>query len=383
MVLDTMPLNENGKVDRRSLPELVEEVPAVSVLKPASKLEKKLVELWEELLQVKPIGTDQNFFAIGGHSLVAARLMYRIEKATGKRLPIATLLEAPTIEKLADMLQQEGFEPRWSSLVPIQTRGAKPPLFCVHGVGGNALGFRMLGRYFDSERPLYGLQARGLNGIEPCHTRVEDMAADYLSEIRTVQPHGPYHIGGFSFGGLVAFEMAQQLLVQGEAVGLLALLDTYADKSKALLPLGRLLISPAKGEFLKASAVGLVRTLRWKRRWLSLPENIKRVHDSCSAAANRYRLRPYGGRITLICTRQTLVRAPEYKFASWRQVAAGGVEVRLIEGNHGDMLGEPQVASLAETLKSCLDSSSLVENAVMVPYTGAVPTYVSSRPNVA
>jgi thioesterase domain-containing protein len=222
-----------------------------------------------------------------------------------------------------------------------------------------------------------------LNGIEPCHTRVEDMAADYLSEIRTVQPHGPYHIGGFSFGGLVAFEMAQQLLVQGEGVGLLALLDTYADKSDALLPLGRLLISPAKGEFLKASAVGLVRTLRWKRRWLSLPENIKRVHTSCSAAASRYRLRPYGGRITLICTRQTLVRAPEYNFAAWRQVAAGGVDVRVMEGNHGDMLGEPLADSLAETLKKCLDSSSLIDNTVMVPATSAVPTYVSSRPNVA
>ena len=138
------------------------------------------------------------------------------------------LLEAPTIEQLADILRQDGWSHHWSSLVPLQPTGSHSPFFCIHGVGGNVVGFHELAQHMKPDYPLYGLQSQGLDGKHSCHTRIEDMAAHYLEEIHTVQAKGPYHLGGFSLGGLVAYEMACQLVAGGEEVGLLVLFDTYA-----------------------------------------------------------------------------------------------------------------------------------------------------------
>ena len=155
-------------------------------------------------------------------------MMRRIEKLFGKSLPITVLFQAPTIEKLAQLLRQSGWSPTWSSLVACRQPGSSPPFFCVHGIGGLVIGFRDLARHLGPDQPMYGFQAQGTDGKHPILTRVEEMAAHYLQELRTVQPHGPYYLGGLSFGGWVAYEMAQQLRADGEQVGLLALIDTYA-----------------------------------------------------------------------------------------------------------------------------------------------------------
>lgn len=227
MLLDALPLTPNGKVERRALPmpdQALLELERAYVA-PRDPVELQLTKIWEEVLGVQPVGVRDSFFDLGGHSLKAVRLFAQIENTFGKNLPLATLFQAATVEQLAIVLQHEELAP-WSMLVAIQTGGNKTPLFCVHGVDGNILAFQDLARYLDSDQPVYGLQPKGLDGKQTPHTRIEDMATEYVRQIRTVQPEGPYLLAGYSAGGMVAFEMAQQLQRQGQKVALLAMFDT-------------------------------------------------------------------------------------------------------------------------------------------------------------
>ena len=224
--LSRLPLMPNGKVDRRALPASTErpelEKPFVA---PRDALELELARIWRELFELDSVGVRDDFFELGGHSLSAGRLFAKIQKSFGKNLPPTALLGAPTIEQLAVLLRGKQEIPRWSSLVPIQTGGSRPPLFCMHAGGGTVLYYHDLARELGPDQPVYGLQAQGLYGEVPPHAEVEEMAAHYIREIRTVQPHGPYFLGGFCFGGVLAFEMAQQLRREGAEVALLASFD--------------------------------------------------------------------------------------------------------------------------------------------------------------
>ena len=301
--------------------------------------------LWEELLGAQGIGTDQDFFDIGGHSLLAVRMLYGVERTFGKRLPTSLLFESATIQKLASWLRKEGWKPSWSSIVPVQTSGYKRPFFCVHGVGGNVIGFRALANYFDPERPFYALQPQGLDGKQSCLNTVEEMAAHFISEVRRVQPKGPYYLGGFSFGGVVAYEMARQLSSMGDTVGVLALLDTYARNLesgiasfvKALFSsrrkeLARTVHGPQYAKCLRAISIGCA-----CRTYSSV------YTKRATAAANRYVLRPYSGKITLFRAVETSLRSSDDSYGAWSTFAAGGMEVHEIVGNHEGILKEPQV----------------------------------------
>ncbi|HEX2524309.1 MAG TPA: amino acid adenylation domain-containing protein, partial [Terriglobia bacterium] len=227
VLLDALPLMPSGKVDRRSLPAPDRARPESenAFVAPRDDLELQLTHIWEDVLGVRPIGVRDNFFELGGHSLLAARLLASIENRLGKKLPLATVFQGATVEHLAAILRQDAKPAPRSSLVAIQPAGSKRPLFLVHPAGGHVFPYVHLARYLGPDQPCYGLQARGLEEGEEPHTRIEDMAADYIKALRTVQPIGPYLLGGWSMGGLVAFEMAQQLHAQGEGVDLLALLD--------------------------------------------------------------------------------------------------------------------------------------------------------------
>jgi amino acid adenylation domain-containing protein len=228
VLLDSMPLTPNGKVDRKALPLPTRENSAIEreYAAPRDRLEKDLVAIWESVLGIKPIGVTDNVFDLGVDSLTAAQLFARIEKTVGKGLPPAPLFQAPTIAALAELFRRgKTSTSPWTSLVSIQPNGSHPPLFCVHGGAGTVLLFHSLARRLAPERPVYGLQSQGLYGRDMPHTNIEEMASHYVSEIRTVQPHGPYLLSGWCFGGLVAFEMAQQLHRLGEQVELLAMLN--------------------------------------------------------------------------------------------------------------------------------------------------------------
>ena len=233
VLIEALPLTSNGKVDRQALP-----APGQASFKregtyaaPQDAMERQLIKIWEETLNIRPIGVNDNFFELGGHSLLAVRLFAQMEKVFGRRLPVVTLFQAPTVKQLADVLRQEGWPVPPSSLVAIQPNGSRPPFFCVHGMGGGVLDYADLAQQLGSDQPFYGLQDRGLNGNHEPFTRIEDMAAQYIMEIQILQPEGPYYLGGYCYGGTVAFEMARQLQRQGQQVALLAIMDNSPPNS--------------------------------------------------------------------------------------------------------------------------------------------------------
>jgi thioesterase domain-containing protein/acyl carrier protein len=201
------------------------------------EIERQLIQIWENVLGIPSIGIHDNFFTLGGHSLLALHLFAQIEQVFGQSLPLAALLEAPTIAQMAKLLSQDNASIPWFPLVTIQSGGARLPLFCMHGGGFNILIYRELAIKLHPDQPVYGLQARGLDGeTQLVPQSVEDMAADYIHQIQTIQPHGPYFLAGLSNGGIIALEIAQQLKLQGEDVALLAMFDTYGPDGIQLLP---------------------------------------------------------------------------------------------------------------------------------------------------
>ena len=199
-----------------------------SYVAPRSSTEERLARIWSESLKVETIGVNDDFFDLNGQSLLAVSLFTEIEKEFNRRLPLSTLLEAPTIEALARVLDDCDEKPAgWPSLVPLQPDGDRRPLYLVHGAGGNVLLYRCLAEHLSPDYPVYGLQSQGLDGASHPLATVEEMAARYLREVREVQPKGPYYLGGYCLGGTIAYEMAQLLHRDGEEVALLAMLDTY------------------------------------------------------------------------------------------------------------------------------------------------------------
>ncbi|MCP5003726.1 MAG: amino acid adenylation domain-containing protein, partial [Planctomycetes bacterium] len=227
-VLEELPLTPNGKIDRKALPAPETLLTKKYYRAPRETVEFQLVRIWENVLDIRPVGIRDNFFELGGHSLLAVRLMSQIEQQFKKKLPLTTLFQNTTIEQFATILRKQAEPLPWSSLVAIQPKGEKLPIFCVHPAGGNVLCYLELAQHLGEEQPFYGLQSFGLETGQVPHTQVVDMAALYLNEVQTLHPHGPYQLAGWSFGGLVAFEMALRLQIQGKSVSLLALLDRPA-----------------------------------------------------------------------------------------------------------------------------------------------------------
>jgi amino acid adenylation domain-containing protein len=366
VTLRSMPLTPNGKVDRRALPapDRADLAPTGTFAAPKDAVESQLVEMWESVLGVRPIGVRDNYFELGGHSLVAVKLMNRIEEAFGKTLPIATLLEAPTVELLAAIIRRKGWTPPWSCLVPIQTHGSKPPFFCIHGINGAVVRFHDLSQYLGSDQPFYGLQAQGLDAGHPCHTRTEEMASHYIEEMRRVQPQGPYFLGGYSFGGAIAFEIAQQLAAQGEQDSVVVLFDTNFPQSTpasvsrkaALLTPFRVPASERWGyvwRILRAP----IRLIEIRVHVARLPRIVKKVREACLQAESSYRPRPYAGRVILFRSNHKPLGQLSDPRAGWSECATRGLEVYEIAGNHENILLEPQVRFVAENLKTCLDDA--------------------------
>jgi amino acid adenylation domain-containing protein len=386
VLLDSFPLLPNGKVNRQALPAPDKgrsEVEA-NFVAPRDSLETQLAKIWEKLLNLRTIGVRDSFFDLGGNSLLAARLFSQIEKVCAKKLPLATLFQFPTIEQLATALRQEGWAPSWSSLVPIQPRGSRSPLYFIHGVGGNILNFRDLARHLAPDLPLYGLQSQGLDGRRAPFTRIEDMAAHYIEEIRSLQPDGPYHIGGMSFGGMVAYEMAQQLHAHGEEVALLAMLDTdpheYTEQSPTQVYQRRLesfsrrmqahweTVSELRAKeilpFLRAKLrtfQGRMRHALWQNLYKfyqrighPLPKALRSVQEANYLAAEYYTLKPYPGTLTYFRALDNTILGIADPEAGWRGLVLGGVEVYDVPGDHLTLLEEPHVRILAQALRDCL-----------------------------
>ncbi|MHC9538717.1 MAG: non-ribosomal peptide synthase/polyketide synthase [Vulcanimicrobiota bacterium] len=230
IMLEELPRTLSGKIDRRALPEPMRPPEREGYVAPRNPCETELEKIWREILETRhPVGVRTSFFSLGGHSLLAVRLMAAIDKSFGVSLPLSRLFESPTIEKLAECLQQAGDDtPPWSPLVTIQAAGSKRPFFCVPGGGGTVMYLYHLAELLGPDQPFYAFESAGLDGKSEPFMTIEEMAACFIKDMRKVQPHGPYSLGGHSFGGKVAFEMAQQLIKEGEAISLLAIFEAPA-----------------------------------------------------------------------------------------------------------------------------------------------------------
>jgi amino acid adenylation domain-containing protein len=397
VILHSFPLTPNGKVDRKALP-----APARSTVEASStsaalrdSLDLQLTKLWERILKVRPIGLRDNFFDLGGNSLGAVRLFSEMRTFFGRSFPLSVLFQAPTVEKLANLIRKGGWVPRWTCLVPIQPVGSKPPFFCVHGGGGNVLIYRELARDLGKDYPFYGLQARGLDGDGDYLTTIEGMAECYLREIRELQPEGPYYLGGFCMGGQVAVEMAQRLVQDGQQVNLLFVIDTHNFNGlppqftlkekvgnlgqKIKFHCSNVLQLGLKNQiaYLKEkSKIALRREMERLRikivhlfklnphRDVVMGTQEEFLEDTNDRAYLAYVPRVYRGKMTICKPRRNyaFLRDP---FNGWGEIAAGGLNLIELPSDPGGIFIEPFVQILAGRLKEHIDQA--VSTSVKLP----------------
>ncbi|MBO3457963.1 thioesterase domain-containing protein [Aetokthonos hydrillicola Thurmond2011] len=372
---------------------------------PRNDLERELTKIWERLLGVQPIGVRDDFFDLDGDSLLAVDLFAEIDKKFGIKFPIATLFQAGTVETLAQRIaqrentasgqttvnlssaalspQQEESKVSWSSLVEIQPTGFKPPLFCIHPLGGEVLCYRELALLLGSDQPVYGLQPQGLDGKRSPYTRVEEMASHYVREIQRFQPNGPYFLAGYSFGGIVAFEIAQQLHRQGEDVGIIAMIDTCRPGYIKRTPLFIRVLLHIKNTIKMGPAYLWQKVKGWSQHSnYHLKQHYKRYFDVAQHAISitsnfngdnehlevidanvqalaEYVFQTYAGNITLLRTedknRDDAVGVEYDPYFGWRDIILGKLDVDYIPGSHMSVLQEPHVQILAEKLRDRLE----------------------------
>jgi acetoacetyl-CoA synthetase len=266
---------------------------------PTSAMLDVLTAIWQRTLQLPSVGADDNFFELGGDSALALELFHEIARACGRELPPVMIYHAPTITALAALLEQPT-TPRVPPLVQLKA-GTEPPVFIAHGLGGSVMDFYQVVKHMQTPRAIYGMQSKGIDGAEPPFERIEDMARYSLDSVRQLQPQGPYSLVGFSLGGLVTLEMAQQLVAGGEKVGLLAMLDSYPHSSRL-----------SRGQRMKLGARQTWRRIGRRLRWLGVAPPYETIveaprtaaqlefRDASYRALENYRPRLYPGKIEFV-----------------------------------------------------------------------------------
>jgi phthiocerol/phenolphthiocerol synthesis type-I polyketide synthase E len=346
---------------------------------------RQLRLIWQQLLGIESVGLDQNYFDLGGDSILAVQLFAQIEKVFGVKLPVATLFDAPTIEELARILCHDSPASGWSPLVAIQPAGSRPPFFCMHGAGGNVLIYRDLSLNLGSDQPFYGLQSQGLDGTCAPLTRVEDMAALYVKEIRKVQSHGPYFLGGYCGGGTIAYEVAQQFRRSGDAVALLALFDTmnwsvfplpsalkkgYYNCQKLMFHAmnflrldwqGQSKFFAEKLQILRSRipiwrAILLAKLFHNSGRGKSESRILGEIWENNDRASSQYVPKPYSGVVTDFrpLKQYRMFDTPD---AKWDRLAQAGQEVVTLPVYPAGMLVEPYVKHLANALRTSIEKA--------------------------
>lgn len=378
--LKAMPLTANNKVDRKALPAPDSTLAGGSMyVAPRDRMDLQMAALWQQVFDIDKIGIHDNFFDLGGHSLKAAQLFYLIEQVYGRHLPLSTLFQAPTIATLTAVLAQEQWTPPWQSLVALQPNGSAVPIFLVPGVVGDVLWFAQLARSLGRTHPVYGLQARGFDGKAAPFGSIPEMAQQYIAEIRTRLPQGPYVIVGACTGGLVAYEMAQQLSAQNAPV-LLAIINSWhpasyhrhydtARPSRLELPLG-IFSKTVKtvGELQRVPMKEQLSVIQRKyKSFLSFlqgpTENElrqrqgRRIRQAMFHAAARYTMRPYPGHILNIVASQR-VEPGDTRYA-WRELAGGGCRtVDVAALLTADLLVSPHVEEVSSHIRRYIDDHS-------------------------
>jgi amino acid adenylation domain-containing protein len=388
VILSKLPFTPNGKVDRNALPD-----PGYctnrgkSFVAPRNNNEKMIADIWCRFLKIEKVSIQDDFFEIGGHSFIAVQMMVELEKKTGIRVPPAILFESSTIEKLAAKFETNNRGFIWKSLVPVKASGTKMPIYIVHGVSGHVLFFNKLEKYVDRDQPIYGLQAKGLNGEDKILQNVEDMAKQYITEILQQNPDGPYMLGGYCFGGIIAYEMAQQLKAKGKEVRMLALFETYIDspdESNTLLEkVARrtklflmqrlhtlsLFIKDPRSK-LKYERDEMNKSFRIIYRKIKMffgsyeKDTVYykfQIEKQNKKAGNRYKFAPYDGTLDLFRCEKHSFYIKDFEFLGWKPYAKN-INVHQVPGDHNSIFSPPYSSAFGNALQRCLDDASEEKN---------------------
>jgi len=368
--LESLPLTANGKLDRQALP-----APDTSAFgargyePPVGEVEERLARIVGDLLGLERVGRNESFFDLGGHSLLAIRLLSTIGASFKTNLPLSTVFHTPTIAGLAQLLQTQSAPPKWFSLIPIQRGDSRPPLFCIEITGGEF--FEVIG----ADQPVYNLRF-GVGSLPGSVLRlpmIEALATHYIEELRLVQPKGPYFLIGYSWGGLIAYEMAQQLTAGGEAVELVGLVDTYTP-----LPLKHS-IGHRAARIMSYSPSMFYERLKYKartrlnkewmrynaklalRKWRYGPTYYRPDSfdvETIYTVMRAYRRLPYSGRVVLFKATETsslpygFHESPEIE---WERLVGPGLEIERVPCDHATILKNPYFGRIAERARAAID----------------------------
>jgi thioesterase domain-containing protein/acyl carrier protein len=384
IALERLPLTPNGKIDRKALPAPNNPTAnaATDSVAPRDAIEQMLCHIWAKVLNVKHVGLHDNFFDLGGHSLLAVRIVAEVESTFGTRLPLATLLQAPTVATLADILRKQNWKPHWSSLVPIRAGGSRPPLFFMHSHGGNVIEYHALANQLEADQPVYALQARGLDGKIVKGRSMEEMAAAYLQEIRNFQPEGPYYLGGFCLGGSLALIAAQQLTEAGQEVALVVLIQTTHPRSIQFKPEVtqfqrvwnlaskridleienlshrgvKYFVDRGRHLWDRAEARAAILLDKLSQRETDEPPHLPMNYilevlgTEHERALDEYAPRPYGGDVLLFRASKQLAGQKIDEVLGWKNILTGRLEVCEIPGHQQNMMSLPNVKQLGKEL---------------------------------
>ncbi|MCG9793500.1 non-ribosomal peptide synthetase [Flavobacterium algicola] len=378
-ILDKLPRTLNDKVDRTTL--LAYECDShknEECTGPRTSEEKLVADIWQDVLKKDSIDIFSNFFEMGGHSIMAVNVMIRIEKETGIRIPLSALFQHSTVEKFAKLLKVE--EITTDHLVALKSEGTKPPLFIVHGAGLNILNFVHIVNHFDKEQPVYALQGISSNGLDNWFESIETMATRYIESIEKVNPDGPYALSGFSFGGVVAFEMARQLKEKGKVVSAVVLLDTYLHSSYYYGPIWQknmiryYCLTYRRLDYLfemftswKALKLRFnAKTDYIQKKYLNKKENLteqealaqetfEEANAKVDYIVDRYKIIPQDIEVELFRAENDETYKHDGKHLGWKKAALKGVNIHNIAGDHLNIVAPPNDKILANMIQEILD----------------------------
>lgn len=380
VVLEKMPLTPNGKIDKLALPKSNKqtEVALEEFIAPRTDTEKLVAKIWCEVLELKEISITSDFFEVGGHSLITIQIINKLEKETGKRIPLAWIFENTTIERFSRMIDSENKPFTWDTLVPLKATGTKVPIYLVHGYDLNILPFTCLARNMEDDQPVYGVQAMGLSGQSEPYDNMIDLAAHYVKEIILSNPKGPYAIVGYSFGGVIAFEIAQQLKAMGKEVSMLAMFDSYAENLDYYSPKTQRLANKLRRQvpkfsyivksFFKRPITTLVYQYEWFTRRLNQvlkkvktveltteQQQIQEIMWKYERAYLSYNIQKFDGEIHLFRVSERLYWLEDPETMGWKPYVNEQVVVHPVPGDHKTFLLPPNDQNFAKILQKVLN----------------------------
>lgn len=376
MIILEVPLMSNGKVNRKALPTPVLQVIDREMIAAETSLETLMLTIWSRNLGLEQISMEDNFFDLGGNSLIATKIMLQVELETGKRLPNATLFQYQSIRALCKVIENDIVQSPYKVLVPMKATGTKIPIYIVHAIGLNLMFLRNVVQLMDSDQPVYGLQALGLNGLDEPLDNMEAIASCYNNEILMHNPQGPYIIAGYSFGGYIAWEMVRQLKAMGKEVRMLAMIDTNIQEplyqkalleriskkllrqcNKLLFRFGTSFSYPADTwEYLKTVYTHKFKKMQ-DRNYDSenMPVFMMRIADHLEYAYYHYHFKPQHIKIDQFISEKRMFFIDDAKYMGWKKLALDGIEQHILPGDHKDMLFPPNDIIFAHTLQKKLD----------------------------